>query len=104
MIRGSIYAPGLAVAILATLAAAYVSDHYGAPLTLMCLLFGLSMSFLAEDKRLEPGLVIASRTLLRWGIVLVPHASPSPRSFSWAPPPSSPWSPSSPSPWVAAFS
>jgi len=71
MQKGSIYAPGLAVAILATLAAAYVSDHYGAPLTLMCLLFGLSMSFLADDKRLEPGLTIASRTLLRWGIVLV---------------------------------
>lgn len=71
MIRGSVYAPGLAIATLATLAAAYVSDHYGAPLTLMCLLFGLSMSFLAEDKRLEPGLIIASRTLLRWGIVLV---------------------------------
>jgi len=71
MIRGSVYAPVLAVATLATLAAAYVSDHYGAPLTLVCPLFGLSMSFLAEDTRLEPGLTIASRTLLRWGIVLV---------------------------------
>jgi uncharacterized integral membrane protein (TIGR00698 family) len=62
--------PGLAVTVLATLAAAYVSDHYGAPLTLMCLLFGLAMSFLAEDPRLEAGLAFASRTLLRLGIVL----------------------------------
>lgn len=63
--------PGLAVTVLATLAAAYVSDHYGAPLTLMCLLFGLALNFLGTDARLGPGLAFASRTLLRWGIVLV---------------------------------
>jgi len=63
--------PGLAVTVLATLAAAYVSDHYGAPLTLMCLLFGLAMNFLGTDVRLAPGLAFASRTLLRWGIVFV---------------------------------
>lgn len=63
--------PGLAVTVLATLAAAYVSDHYGAPLTLMCLLFGLALNFLGTDVRLAPGLAFASRTLLRWGIVFV---------------------------------
>lgn len=63
--------PGLAVTVLATLAAAYVSDHYGAPLTLMCLLFGLALNFLGADPRLAPGLAFASRTLLRWGIVFV---------------------------------
>lgn len=63
--------PGLAVTILATLAAAYVSDHYGAPLTLMCLLFGLALNFLSADRRLDLGLAFASRTLLRWGIVFV---------------------------------
>jgi len=63
--------PGLAVSALAALAAAYVSNHYGAPLTLMCLLFGLALNFLSADARLEPGLAFASRTLLRWGIVLV---------------------------------
>ncbi|MBL8773623.1 MAG: putative sulfate exporter family transporter [Phenylobacterium sp.] len=63
--------PGLAVAGLATLAAAYVSDHYGAPLTLMCLLFGMALNFLGGDRRLDAGLAFASRTLLRWGIVLV---------------------------------
>lgn len=71
MTRIATYTPGLALAVLATLAAAYISDHYGAPLTLMCLLFGLSMNFLSIDSRLEAGLNIASRTLLRWGIVLV---------------------------------
>jgi len=59
------------VTVLATLAAAYVSDHYGAPLTLMALLFGLALNFLGTDPRLAPGLTFASRTLLRLGIVLV---------------------------------
>lgn len=65
------YLPGLAVAALATLAAGYLSDHYGAPLTLMALLIGLSLNFLSADARLGPGLAFASRTLLRLGIVLV---------------------------------
>src|ERR1700741_4836719 len=65
------YVPGLAVAVLATLAAGYLSDHYGAPLTLMALLIGLLLNFLSADPRLGPGLAFASRTLLRLGIVLV---------------------------------
>lgn len=69
--RLSEHAPGLMVAALATLAAAYISERYGAPLTLMALLIGLSLNFLSADKRLTPGLAFASRTLLRWGIVLV---------------------------------
>jgi uncharacterized integral membrane protein (TIGR00698 family) len=63
--------PGLAVALAATLAAGYLSDHYGAPLTLMALLIGLALNFLSADRRLAPGLALASRTLLRFGIVLV---------------------------------
>lgn len=65
------YLPGLGVTAAATLAAGYLSDHYGAPLTLMALLIGLALNFLSGDKRLTPGLNFASRTLLRWGIVLV---------------------------------
>ena len=63
--------PGLAVAGMGTLAAGFVSDRYGAPLTLMALLLGLALNFLSADARLTPGLAFASRSLLRWGIVLV---------------------------------
>lgn len=63
--------PGFAVAAAATLAAGYLSDHYGAPLTLMALLIGLALNFLSADARLAPGLAFASRTLLRLGIVIV---------------------------------
>jgi uncharacterized integral membrane protein (TIGR00698 family) len=63
--------PGLIVTALATLAAAYLAEHYGAPVTLMALLVGLALNFLGHDERLGPGLAFASRTLLRVGIVLV---------------------------------
>ena len=63
--------PGLIVAALATMAAGFVADHYGAPLTLMALLIGLALNFLGADPRMASGLGFASRTLLRWGIVLV---------------------------------
>ena len=63
--------PGLTVVGLGTLAAGFMADHYGAPLTLMALLLGLALNFLSTDARLHAGLGFASRVLLRWGIVLV---------------------------------
>ena len=65
------YLPGLLVAALATLAAAFISERYGAPLTLMALLFGLALNFLNSDPRLKSGLAFASGTLLRISIVFV---------------------------------
>lgn len=65
------YVPGLLVVAAGTLSAGFISDHYGAPLTLMALLIGLALNFLSADTRLNPGLGLASRELLRWGIVLV---------------------------------
>lgn len=65
------YLPGLMVVVAGTLSAGFISDHYGAPLTLMALLIGLALNFLSADARLAPGLAFASRALLRWGIVLV---------------------------------
>jgi uncharacterized integral membrane protein (TIGR00698 family) len=65
------YLPGLTIVTLGTLAAGFLADRYGAPLTLMSLLIGLALNFLSADARLTPGLTFASRSLLRWGIVLV---------------------------------
>lgn len=64
------YLPGLAMAAVASGAAAWLSDHYGAPLMLMGLLIGLAFNFVNTDERLHAGLGLASKTLLRWGIVL----------------------------------
>jgi uncharacterized integral membrane protein (TIGR00698 family) len=65
------YLPGLFITAIAALAAGYLSDHYGAPLMLMGLLIGLAFNFANADPRLHPGLNFASKSLLRWGIVLV---------------------------------
>ena len=62
--------PGLAMTVVASLAAAWLSEHYGAPRMLMGLLIGLAFNFANADVRLHPGLGFASKTLLRWGIVL----------------------------------
>ena len=64
------YWPGLFLTGIAGLAAAWLSEHYGAPLMLMGLLIGLALNFANADARLHPGLGFASKTLLRWGIVL----------------------------------
>lgn len=65
------YLPGLIVTAAGSLAAGFIADRYGAPLTLMALLIGLALNFLSADARLTPGLAFASRSLLRWGIMLV---------------------------------
>lgn len=65
------YWPGLLVTAAAVLAASFLSSHYGAPLALMGLLIGLSLSFLNQDPRLRKGLGFASHTLLRVGIMLI---------------------------------
>lgn len=65
------YFPGLMVAILTTLAAAFLASRYGAPLPLMALLVGLALNFLSGDPRLTPGLTLAARDLLRLGVVLL---------------------------------
>lgn len=63
--------PGLAVCTIASLAAAFLSGQYGAPIILMGLLLGLALNFVASDARTHPGLDFAARTCLRIGIVLL---------------------------------
>lgn len=64
------YFPGLAVVAIGTAAAGFLADRYGAPLTLMALLIGLSLNFLSADARTDAGTGFAARHFLRWGIVL----------------------------------
>ena len=63
--------PGLAVCGTASLAAAWLSEHYGFPIILLGLLVGLSLSFLGQEPRMHRGLDFASRTFLRVGIVVL---------------------------------
>lgn len=63
--------PGIMLVVIAALASAWLSEHYGVPLILMGLFVGLGLNFVNSDKRLSPGLTFASQTLLRIGIVLI---------------------------------
>jgi uncharacterized integral membrane protein (TIGR00698 family) len=65
------YLPGILVTAIAALAAAWLADHYAAPLVLMGLLIGLALSFVSQDRRTHAGLDLMSQTALRVGIVLV---------------------------------
>ena len=63
--------PGLVLVSIAALAALWLSDQYGAPSILLGLLLGFALNFASADKRLMPGLNMASQTLLRFGIVFL---------------------------------
>lgn len=62
---------GLILAATIALAASFLSEHYGAPAMLFALLIGMAFNFLATDARAEPGLSLASKTLLRLGVALL---------------------------------
>jgi uncharacterized integral membrane protein (TIGR00698 family) len=63
--------PGMAIAIVISLAATFVSDSYGGPQLLYALFFGLAFHFLAHDPVCQPGIEFSSRTLLRTGVALL---------------------------------
>ncbi len=63
--------PGLALCGVASAAAAWLSDHYGFPIILLGLLVGLALNFVSHEERTHAGLDFASRTCLRWGIVVL---------------------------------
>ena len=65
------YFPGVVISAAASGAAAWLSDHYGAPVILLGLMIGLSLNFAARDPRTHRGLDLASQQFLRIGIILL---------------------------------
>ncbi|MGH6786991.1 MAG: YeiH family protein [Novosphingobium sp.] len=63
--------PGLAACAVAAAASAWLSEHYGFPIILLGLLVGLSLNFIAVNPATHAGLDFASRTCLRFGIVVL---------------------------------
>lgn len=62
---------GLLVCALVSLAARFLAGHYGAPIMLMALLLGMALNFLTAEQRCLPGIDLASRQVLRWGVALL---------------------------------
>lgn len=63
--------PGLLVSAIVALAAAFLSDHYGAPAVLLALLLGIALHFLSEEGRCAAGIEFSARPLLRVGVALL---------------------------------
>lgn len=67
---GAIY-PGFLVALTIALASTWLSQHYGAPVMLFALLFGMAFHFLHEEGRCVAGIEFSSKTVLRLGVALL---------------------------------
>lgn len=63
--------PGLLVAALVAMAAAFLGSHYKGSMLLFALLLGLALHFVSEDKRCAAGIQFASGTVLRLGVALL---------------------------------
>lgn len=63
--------PGVLAAGTIGLAAAWLSQHYGAPVMLFALLIGMAFHFLHEQGRCVAGIEFTSRTILRLGVALL---------------------------------
>ena len=63
--------PGLLVAALVAMAAAFLGSHYKGSMLLFALLLGLALHFISEDPRCAAGIQFASSTVLRLGVALL---------------------------------
>jgi uncharacterized integral membrane protein (TIGR00698 family) len=63
--------PGLSVASLVAMAAAFLGGHYKGSTLLFALLLGMALNFLGDDQRLAPGIELAGRSVLRAGVALL---------------------------------
>ncbi len=63
--------PGFLVCAIVSIAAQFLSDHYGAPVMLMALLLGIAFHFLAEEGRCAAGIDFTAKKVLRFGVALL---------------------------------
>lgn len=64
-------APGILIAFTVAAAAAFLGEHYTAPVMLFALLLGMAFHFLAEEGRCVAGIDFTSKRLLRIGVALL---------------------------------
>ncbi|MBT8446359.1 MAG: putative sulfate exporter family transporter [Gammaproteobacteria bacterium] len=69
--RAQTLAPGLLIASVIAMAAAFISEHYGGPVMLMALLLGMAFNFLSDEQRFSSGIDFSSGVILRIGVALL---------------------------------
>ena len=68
---GRVLFPGILASAVLAAAAAFISQHYGAPVMLLALLLGMAMNFLSDEGACVPGIEFTARTVLRIGVALL---------------------------------
>ena len=63
--------PGVTACAVVAAAAAFLGEHYGAPVLLFALLLGLAMNFLSGEGPCAPGIEFCARNVLRLGVALL---------------------------------
>lgn len=63
--------PGMALCIVVALAGSFLAQHYAAPALMLVLLLGFGFAAQASDARLQPGVTLCSRQILRMGVALL---------------------------------
>jgi uncharacterized integral membrane protein (TIGR00698 family) len=63
--------PGIAASGVIAAAAAFLAQHYGAPVMLMALLLGMALNFLSFENSFAAGIDFTARTILRFGVALL---------------------------------
>ena len=63
--------PGILASAVLAIAAAFLSQHYGAPVMLLALLLGMAMNFLAREGPCVRGIEFTARAVLRLGVALL---------------------------------
>jgi uncharacterized membrane protein YadS len=63
--------PGILASAVLAIAAAFLSQRYGAPVMLLALLLGMAMSFLAREGACVRGIEFTARAVLRFGVALL---------------------------------
>jgi uncharacterized integral membrane protein (TIGR00698 family) len=71
LVSGRTLFPGVVACAVLAAAAAFLSQHYGAPVMLVALLLGMAMNFLSTDSVCAPGIEFTARTVLRVGVALL---------------------------------
>jgi uncharacterized integral membrane protein (TIGR00698 family) len=63
--------PGFLAAATIAIASTWLAQHYGAPVMLFALLFGIAFHFLHEEGRCVAGIEFSSKAVLRLGVALL---------------------------------
>jgi uncharacterized integral membrane protein (TIGR00698 family) len=69
--RGRGLFPGVLACAVVAAAAAFLSQHYGAPVMLFALLLGMAMNFLSAEGPCAAGIEFSARQVLRVGVALL---------------------------------